>query len=374
MLSRVGAVLFLMTAGVFAWAHQTGFVLRTPIEHVLKAELNAKADERRVLRLIDAAIARDDPAEADMYVDIAARMGIAPPAATLEKLKTALTPEAKLHRSAQEFGAAATGGTGVSEVALAGALGAEAGTAGDLRDIMLEGSKLASGGAYDQVVLGLSVAGLQLGAEGESDMALAKAAGVWKVAHRNGLLQEEMRIKLMDALSSAVALDDLKGVLAGLSFGSKDEADAALRPIAAKTQIAPLEPFLAAGSMLVQHAGDAEAVRLAALAETPEQLAGLAQMSVQFGKITRGVVILTGARQPSDFKTTQPIEEAIQINPVPVALWTAVLLAMMALGDFKILGNFPRSKPASAPKRMFRRMPIRQLHSLDGDADQRAGD
>jgi hypothetical protein len=369
MLSRIGAVLFFMTAGLFAWAHETGFVLRTPMADVLKAQLLEKADERRVLRLIDSAIARDDPSEADMYVEIAGKMGIRPPAATLEKLKASLTPEARLMRSAEEFGAAASGGGGVTEAALAGALGAEGGTAGDVRDIMLEGSKLASGGSYDQVVLGLSVAGLALHDGGPGE-ARAKAAGVWKVAHRNGLIDGDMRARLLEALSQSVALDDLKGVMAGLSFGTRGEADAALKPIAAKTQIEPLEPYLSGAAALLSHVGDAEAVKLASMAKTPAELQGLAGLGVEFGKITRGVVVLTGAKQISDFKNTQTVEEAIQVNPVPIALWAAVLLAMMALGDFNVLGRMPRNK-ANAPKRMFRRMPIRQLHSLDGDASQR---
>lgn len=371
MLSRIGAVLLIMTAGLYAWAHQSGFVLRTPIDQALKAELLAKADERRVLRLIDAAIARDDPAEAEMYVDIAARMGLTPPAAALDKLKASLTPEAKLQRTAEEFATAAVSGAGVSEAALAGAMGAETGTSGDLRDIMLEGSKLASGAAYDQVVLGLSVAGLALARDDGQDAARAKAAGIWKVAHRSGLLQDEMRMTLIDALSDAVALDDLRGVLAGLSFSSRDEADAALKPIAAKTRLAPIEPFLSAGSVLIANAGAAEAVRLAALAKTPEELDALARLSGKLGPITRGVVVLTGTKDASSLKTDQTIEEAVQINPVPIALWSAVLLAMMALGDFRLFGPLPRSRPAPA-KRMFRRMPVRTLHSLDGDADQQA--
>jgi hypothetical protein len=372
MLSRIGAVLLIMTAGLYAWAHETGFVLRTPMAQALKSELLAKADERRVFRLIDAAIARDDPAEAEMYVDIATRMGLTPPPAVLEKLKTSLTPEAKLLRTAEEFAIASVSGAGVSEAAIAGAMGAEAGTSGDLRDIMLEGSKLAAGGAYDQVVLGLSVAGLALAHDTGDDDARAKAAGVWKVAHRSGLLQEDMRTKLIEALSEAVALDELKGVLAGLNFESREAADAALQPIAKKTRLAAIEPFLTAGSQLLSNTGAAEAVKIASIAKTPEELKALAQLSGEFGAITRGVVVLTGAKDVSNFKADQTIEEAVQINPVPVALWSAVLLAMMALGDFRLFGPMPRSRPAAPAKRMFRRMPVRPLHSLDGDADQRA--
>lgn len=372
MISRIGAILFFMTVGLYAWAHETGFVLRTPMEQVLARELNAKTDAKRVFRLVEAAIARDDLAEAEMYAEISRRMGLATPAPIVEKLKSSLTPEARLQRSAEEFGAATVSGTGVSEAAIAGAVGAELGTAGDLRDIVLEGSKLASGGNYDQVVLGLSMAGLALGDTGP-DAAQAKAAGVWKVAHRNGMLQGELRTSLMDALAQAVAYDELKTILAGLSFVSREEADAALKPIAAKTNVRSLDPFLIAGAALLETVGPAEAVKIAAMAESTDDLNHLTGLAREFGSITRGVAVLTGARQVSDFKTTQTIEEAVQINPVPVAMWTAVLLAMMALGDFKILGSLPRSRP-NAPKRMFRRMPVRQLQSLDANSDAQRRD
>lgn len=367
MLSRVGAVLFFMTAGLFAWAHQTGFVLRTPMDQVLAERLAEKTEPSRVFRLIEAAIARDDAIEAEMYTEIAQRMGLVVPAPLLDKLKASLTPEARLERSAEEFAAATISGIGTSEAAIAGAVGAETGTGSNLRDIMLEGSKLSSGGSYDQVVLGLSIAGLAL-AQDDGDPVQAKAAGVWKVAHRNGLLQPEMRARLVDALSNAVAYDDLKTVLGGLSFESRDAAAEAMKPIAAKTNVAALDPYLTAVSALIWHTGDAEAVKTAALARSPEELQGLATMSRDFGKITRGVAVLTGARQVSDFKNTQTVDEAVQINPVPVAIWSAVLLAMMALGDFKILGPLPRRKPQSS-QRMFRRMPVRQMHSLDANAD-----
>jgi hypothetical protein len=370
MLSRVDAVLFFMTLGVLGWAHQTGFVLRTPMDQALRSVLIETSDGKQVLRRIESALARDDIAEAEMYVQVADAMGADVPPSILDKLKAALTPEALLQRSAAEFGEAALSGLGVSETALTGAMGAEAGTAGDLRDIVLEGSKLASGGAYDQVVLGLSVAGLSLAQQG-ADGARAKAAGVWKVAHRNGLLQEGVQAQLIGALSQAVAYDDLKGQLGGLSIVGRDEADQALKPIAAKTNITALKPFLDATAKLIENTGGAEAVRIAAIAGSLEELESLAALSAELGRLTRGVVVLTGARSVADFKTTQPIDEALQLNPVPVAIWAAVLLAMMALGDFKILGSLPRSRP-TPPKRMFRRMPVRPLHSLDGDSSQKA--
>ena len=366
MLSRIGAVLFFMTAGLFAWAHQTGFVLRTPMEEVLAQRLAEKTESRRVFRSIEAAIARDDAIEAEMYAEIAQRMGLAVPPPLVEKLKASLTPEARLERSAGEFAAAALSGIGTSEAAIAGAVGAETGTAGDLRDIMLEGSKLASGGNYDQIALGLSIAGLAMAKNG-AGASTAHAAGVWKVAHRNDLLTDELRAHLIGALTEAVAYDDLKGIIVGLSFVSKEEAQAALKPIADRTNVKPLEPYLVAAAQLTEAAGGAEAVKIASLARSPKELAGLAGMAKEFGKITRGVAVLTGARQASDFKNTQTVEEAVQVNPVPVALWSAVLLAMMALGDFKILGSMPRRRPQS-PQRMFRRMPVRQMQSMSANS------
>jgi hypothetical protein len=124
---------------------------------------------------------------------------------------------------------------------------------------------------------------------------------------------------------------------------------------------------LAAGSQLIVSVGDAEAVKLAALARSPEELTELAKLSAELGPVTRGVVVLADVRKVSDINTTQTLEEAAQLNPVPIALWTAVLLSMIALGDFQLIGRLPRSRPRPQ-ERMFRKMPVRQLQSLDGDA------
>ena len=51
-------------------------------------------------------------------------------------------------------------------------------------------------------------------------------------------------------------------------------------------------------------------------------------------------------------------------QPVTAA---SLAVAMMALGDFKILGSMPRRRPQS-PQRMFRRMPVRQMQSLNANS------
>lgn len=364
MLARIAYVLLAMTAGFYAWARETGFVLRIPLDEAVNARLLAEADPRRVVRTAESAAARDDIAERDMYVAIARRMGLNEPRLAVVTAPHAPTDNERLQRATTEFGAAVISGTGSSEAALTGAMSVANSTAGDIRDILLEGSKASGGAAYDQLILGLSMAGLKSGPNG-------KPVTLWKVAHRSGLLQPKMSEALMDAVTAAVPFADVKGALAGVNMSDLNAAEGALSPLAAKVQLAPLKDFLDPAAALTANLGDVEAIKVASLAQSPADLRNLAELSAALGPATRGVVELTSIRAISDIKTTTTLEEAVQINPVPVALWSAVLLAMMALGQFQLLGPMPQSRP-TAPKRMFRRMPVRSLQSMDGSVDSKS--
>ena len=75
MIARVGFILLAMTAGLYAWARDCGFTLKTPIDQAVTAELTAKADVRRVLRTIESAVARDDTGEATAaFTDVLPRV------------------------------------------------------------------------------------------------------------------------------------------------------------------------------------------------------------------------------------------------------------------------------------------------------------
>lgn len=361
MIARIAYVLLAMSAGFYAWARETGFVLRVPVDQAVNAVLAAEADPRRVLRAIESATARDDMAERAMYLDVARRMGLSTPNLPQETTATPSGPNEQLKRATAEFGAAVITGTGSSEAALTGAMSVANSTAGDIRDILLEGSKANSGAAYDPLILGLSMAGLKSGADG-------KPVTLWKVAYRNGFIQPAMRTALSEALTSAVPFDEAKRMMAGVNLADLNAAEGALNPVAAKVQLAPLKAFLEPAATLTARLGDVEAIKLAGLARSPEDLRDLTALSAALGPATRGVVELTSIRKISDITTTTTLEDAVQINPVPVALWSAVLLAMMALGQFKLLGPMPRSRP-TPPKRMFRRMPVRSLQSMDGNVE-----
>jgi hypothetical protein len=370
MLSRLGAVLIVMTAGMYVWADQTGFAFRQPLDTAVKAELRTLATPDALTRKIDRAIARDDAGEADMYLNLASFAGLPAPLASTEKLKDLLTPEARLQRTATDFAGAIVTGEGSSDAALVSVMSAEASTAGDIRDITLEGGKLASGASYDQVILGLSLAGLKVSKD-PAHAHLAKAAGLWKIAHRSKRLQPALSAALIQAVNDAAPIDAMKGELASAGVADLAAAEVALAPLSQRVNLAPLKPLLENAAILIDKAGDAEAVRLAGLAETPHALAGLTELSVRLGKITRGVAEVTGARQISDFETATSVTDAIFLNPVAWGAWAAVCLALLLLGDFKLFGAAPKSR---LPQRtMFHRKPLRVLHRMDGTPDESDG-
>jgi hypothetical protein len=135
--------------------------------------------------------------------------------------------------------------------------------------------------------------------------------------------------------------------------------------------LSPLAPLLEPAATLIDKAGDAEAVRLSSLAETPHAFTGVAALSERLGKITRGVAEMTGARQVSDFETATSVRDAILLNPVAWGAWAAVCLALLLMGDFKLFGAVPKSR---MPQRtMFHRKPLRVLHRMDGTPDDEDG-
>jgi hypothetical protein len=277
-----------------------------------------------------------------------------------------MAPEARLERAASDFAAAIVTGDGVSDAALASVMTAEAGSAGDVRDVMLEGSKLAAGAPYDQVILGLSLAALKI-AQDPAQAQMAKAAGLWKIAHRGKRLQPALSAALIQAVNAAAPIEEIKGELAVAGVADFAGAQAALAPLTAKVDLKPLQPLLAAAEALVTHAGDAEAVRLAGLAETPHALDGLAALSARLGKITRGVAETTGARQVTDFERVTSVQDAILLNPVAWGAWAAVCLALLLMGDFKLFGA--PAKPRAPQRTLFHRKPVRVLHRMNGAAD-----
>lgn len=363
MLSRLGAVLLAMTVGFYAWADKYGFVLRTPLDLVVKAELSAAVKPGQLARLIEQAMSRDDVGEAQMYRDIATLIGAVIPTDMTGRLSEATTPEARMERAAAEFGAAFLTGTGESEAALAGAVSAESTITGDIRDITLEGAKLAAGQNCDEIVLGVSV--VALAAAGKPDQkALNHVAGLWKVAYRSGLLTPEMQTALLRTLHDALSFDAIKMALAGKTFNAIEEAQKALAPVAQEVKFDAMRPFLTPSAEIMAKLGDAEAIKLIALAIDPPDLAQVAKLADALSGMTRGVIELTGKRRLDAFKTTTTLDAAFAANPSPFIAWGGVCLLMMALGQFKLFGPLPRAR--TQQRKLFHRMPVRQLNSFDG--------
>ena len=104
MLSRLAAVLLLLTVAGIALAYTTGIGYSIPLETAVKADITAASSPNLVNQKILDALERDDIADADLYFEIAKFMNYRLPPETQAKLDEAHTLSATVVRNTWEFG------------------------------------------------------------------------------------------------------------------------------------------------------------------------------------------------------------------------------------------------------------------------------
>ncbi len=120
-----------------------------------------------------------------------------------ERART-LAEQSSWLRIARDFGFGALSGRGESIESLAGAVSADLLLVGDLRDLAIQGAKLAVDGEADPVIAGLSALGVATTLAPEVDWALSTL----KIARRTGALTRGMG----DAIVTAIRTGDKAGL------------------------------------------------------------------------------------------------------------------------------------------------------------------
>ncbi len=264
-----------LLAFAVAWPIFLGLTRESEDEAVFR---DLRASAGKIESLMRAALDEGDLDGAAAYVALASTLDQALPATLLERLDTARaeadTPAMQARRCAE----GAIAGTMTDGISVACTLAADFTVFGDLRDLVVQGSRWAAGQDYDRVLIGLSAVGLgatAIAAASAGVAAPAKAGlSVVKAAKRAG--------QVPPALSKAMAAE-LRVVAKGGS---------------------PVRLTRAAGAVDAVRAehGTVEAMRMMRFAGSVDELGEVASMYGRFGRLARPVMALTGKTSIHAFK------------------------------------------------------------------------
>ena len=162
--------------------------------------------DEEYIAAVEAALGEKDIAEAQTVVALAQENGRELPPDLVKRTQES-TIEFGL-RTAWSFAWGAITGEVSDAASITGALAADYFGVGDVRDVLMEGAKLAKGEDYNQFTLGLSLAGLAtvVPGSGAADVGFSLA----KTAKKAGKLSKGMTARVNDIIGRLIDFDGLK--------------------------------------------------------------------------------------------------------------------------------------------------------------------
>lgn len=244
------------------------------------------------------ALEQEDLDLAASLLVLAETKDIVPDPAALARYQTAMTPAAVVKRNAGQFYAGATSGKAEDPTGLAGALVADLSGVGDIRDLVLEGHKIAKGEEPDELVLGLAAVGLIATGATLASLGLAAPArgGITtlKVAARAGRISTPLRQHLAKVARDVIDRDQARqAARAAVSLdpsATRVALSSSIRPAAFK-ELGDMASDLA---RVTTKAGTRSAQDALALARDSRDLRRLARLAESQGSSTRAVLKLFG--------------------------------------------------------------------------------
>jgi hypothetical protein len=249
-------------------------------------------------REIDAALAADDADLALSFLDLAREWNVPIDPTLVEKVERA---NAKLAVAARSFGSFARGlATGEADdvSGFAGTAVGDLFVLGDIRDLVREGARLASGDDADEVVLALAGAGLAVTAGTYAMLGAAAPARVGltlvKAARKTGRLGRAMAAWVNRSLREMVDWTALKGTVSARSLAQPAAAARTMREAIRVEKAQPLLRFVGDVGRVQASAGTRAALDGLKLAEGPRDVSKLARLAAAKGGKTRAILKLAG--------------------------------------------------------------------------------
>ena len=292
-------------------------------------------NDEKAQKLVADAVAREDAADAMMYLEIGRKLGF-PLAGGLEAAALSLQArEDSFETQAGDYIDGFITGRGDTLAGLGGAMTSDLTVYGDMRDIVREGGKMIAGEDYSEFILGLSAVGLAATAgtiaTGGGGIVVKAGVSFFKFASRTGHLTAAFLRRLTKLADEAVDMPGFKAALREINLADPVASWAALTRYGRTVKGARIFEVMGKMEDIRASVGTAEALRLLKRVERVEDIDDLHALAKAAGKRTRGVMELTGKTSMRAIKYTANVLQILLEYVWGLAVWIAGLLAAIAL-------------------------------------------
>jgi hypothetical protein len=297
----LAAVLF---AGLVVWLAPRGvdaghaFAQESDPAAVADRMLDNKFNTDVAAHGIDDALRANDADLAKSYLDLADARHVAVDDDRRKKVVAAVADAASTTTAMKSFAYGFVSGEPTDATSFAGTALGDLFVFGDIRDLVREGGRLATGEKVDTLVLGLSCVGLAitagtyatLGAEAPVRVGLTMA----KVARKTGRLSGELAASVGRMLRRVVDWGALKKAIAGVSVTEPQLAVRAARDAVKVERAGRLVDLARDVGTIEAKAGTQATLESLKVAESPREMSRVAKLAEKEGGKTRAILKIGG--------------------------------------------------------------------------------
>jgi hypothetical protein len=295
----LAASLFALAA-LFCWplAMEAGSLLAAEDDPVAIAErgLDRAFDRDVAGHEIQDALDAQDADLAQSFVDLAAERGVPLPPELKQKVAAAVEQANSASAAAGSFASGLITGEPKDIAGLAGSALGDLFVFGDIRDAVREGSRLASGQDYDQLILGLSAVGIAITAGTYATVGAATPARLGltavKAARKAGRLSAQMAEYVGRTLRDVVDWSALRRV--GAAVTEPAVAVRAAREAVKVDKAGGLVRLVSDVGTVQAKAGTQAAMDGLKIAGSPREMARVATLAEKKGSKTRAILKTLG--------------------------------------------------------------------------------
>jgi hypothetical protein len=249
-------------------------------------------------RGVETALANHDADLAQSFVDLARARKVDLDPALTAKVDAAVQEANSTRHAAESFARGLVTGDPEDGAGLAGTALGDLFVFGDIRDAVREGTHLALGQPADELVLGLACVGLAItagtyatlgvGAPARAGLTLAKAA------RKTGRLGADMTSAIGRMLRGTIDWSRLKKAIVGASIAEPALAIRAARDAVKLRRVGGLIDLARDVGRVQAKAGTRAALDGLKIAESPREMARVAQLAAKKGSRTRAILKVLG--------------------------------------------------------------------------------
>jgi hypothetical protein len=291
-------------AGALLWPHaeRAGLILSAQDGPARLSEIQINSalrnDPSMMSRQIDAALAAGDADLANSFVELADAHGVVLAEAQRRQVAAAVADYDSTPQVVKRFAAGLVTGNADDMASLSGTVAGDLLVFGDVRDVVKEGSRLASGEEPDRLILGLAAAGLVATAATyvSAGGAAPVRAGLTMVkdARRVGRLGEGLSRWAGRSARDVVDASLLRNAVASASVAHPGQTMRAVKAAFRTEKAGALVRFAKDVGRIGEKAGTRGAFDVLKIAESPKDVARAARLAESKGGQTRAILKMLG--------------------------------------------------------------------------------